>query len=118
MRPPELQNRPRPLGQPYPGRQLMCPRGEWNDSPDARYDVTSTWLRDGEPLLGYTDVYTLTADDVGHSFSCELTAEGEFKDETRSAFGSWQPVEMRFTPARRRDRPGRRPMGTRSASAT
>ncbi len=98
VRPPELQNRPRPLGQPYPGRQLMCPRGEWNDSPDARYDVTSTWLRDGEPLLGYTEVYTLTADDVGHSFSCELTAEGEFKDETRSAFGSWQPVEMRYTP--------------------
>ena len=98
VRPPELQNRPRPLGQPYPGRQLMCPRGEWNDSPDARYAVTSTWLRDGEPLLGYTDVYTLTADDVGHSFSCELTAEGEFKDETRSAYGGWQPVEMRYTP--------------------
>ena len=78
----------------------MCPRGEWNDSPDARYDVTSTWLlADDEPLLGYSDVYTLTADDMGAAFSCDLTAEGEFKDATRSAFGSWQPVELRFTAA-------------------
>ena len=98
VQPPQLQNRPRVIGLPYPGRELMCPRGEWNDSPGARYDVTTTWLRDGEPLLGYTDVYTVTADDIGDSFSCVLTAEGEWPEETRSAYASWQPVELRFTP--------------------
>ena len=38
------------------------------------------------------------ADDIGHSFSCELTAEGEWTEESRSAYGTWQPVELRFTP--------------------
>ena len=32
VRPPELQYSPRMIGLPYPGRELSCPRGEWNDS--------------------------------------------------------------------------------------
>jgi uncharacterized repeat protein (TIGR01451 family) len=86
------------IGLPYPGRELTCPRGEWNDSPDARYGVTTTWLRDDEPMVGYSDVYTVTTDDVGHSFSCELTAEGEWTEESRSTYASWEPMELRFTP--------------------
>ena len=74
--------------------------------PDARYDVTTAWLRDGEPLLGYTDVYTLTADDIGHDFSCKLTAEGEWTEESRSTYGTWEPVELRFTPLDEATAPG------------
>ena len=94
------------IGLPYPGRELACPRGEWNDSREAPYDVTTAWLRDGEPLVGYTDVYTVTTDDIGHDFSCTLTAEGEWTEESRSAYGTWEPVELRFTPLDEATAPG------------
>ena len=96
VRPPELWNSARVIGLPYPGRELLCPRGEWNDSPEARYAITYGWLRNGEPMPGYGEVYTITAEDIGDSFSCELTAEGEWKDQTRSAYASWEPVQTRI----------------------
>ena len=105
VRPPELQYSPRPSACPTRAASSL-PARRVERQPRGPYDVTTAWLRDGEPLVGYSDVYTVTTDDIGHDFSCKLTAEGEWTEESRSTYGTWEPVELRFTPLDEATAPG------------
>lgn len=88
---------PRIVGRPYPGRELRCDPGEWNGP----YELSVRWERSGfertEPMPGVHDVYTVTEADVGWTFACIVTAEGEW-EASDSVWASWMPVAMRITP--------------------
>src|SRR5438270_4243416 len=69
-------------GTPAAGSPLTCSSGSWTGeslSLVVGWPLTSPftyqWFRDGAPIAGATsDVYTLQATDLGHGFSCEVTA--------------------------------------------
>jgi hypothetical protein len=53
------------------GDQERCNPGTWLHNPTFAF----VWLRDGTPIGGATaQLYTLTADDAGHSITCRVTA--------------------------------------------
>lgn len=100
--PPYPVEQPRFAGLPYVGRELSCDPGVWNDSPDAPYELSVRWERHRyertEPMPGVRDSYTLTADDLSSSFTCIVTAEGDWEYEADWAYVSWTPVALRVTP--------------------
>jgi Fibronectin type III domain/Protein of unknown function (DUF3616) len=60
-------------GTPRPGKTLTCSTGEWSGVPTPSFAFA--WLRDGTAIPGAEAAgYELTAADVGHQVSCEVTA--------------------------------------------
>jgi len=58
------------------GRTLTCSRGSWND-PTPPYPVTYRWRRGTVAIVNETNpTYTITADDIGQSLSCQVIANG------------------------------------------
>jgi hypothetical protein len=53
------------------GDVLNCTMGNWEGVPT---DYAYQWMSDGLSQLGTTDIYTITASDVGHSITCVVTA--------------------------------------------
>jgi hypothetical protein len=72
-------------GTPAVGSPLRCSNGSWTGeglSLVAGWPLTSPfsyqWFRDGAAIAGSTsDAYVIQAADLGHSFSCEVTAAVE-----------------------------------------
>lgn len=67
---------PEVKGELFPGGQLDCSTGTWENNP---YDFQYQWYRDGVAIFA-TDVpiYILTADDVDRNISCLVIAINEF----------------------------------------
>jgi hypothetical protein len=104
IRPPEPVDSPTVRGVPWVGHEIECDPGRWNDSEGLRYTITSRWrasvLDVGErPVVGGDrPTYRITPSDVGRSFFCEVTVEGEWTYETRWAHATWAPVAATITP--------------------
>ncbi|HET6547272.1 MAG TPA: hypothetical protein VFG79_02365, partial [Solirubrobacter sp.] len=80
------------------GHTLTCSRGSWNDTEDARFPVTYRWRRGSVAIPGATTAgYTLTADDVGQSLNCQVTANAQ-TTATSSSTSLTNP-ELIVTPA-------------------
>jgi hypothetical protein len=67
-------------GTAEPGHALTCSQGIWTGGPTA---YAYEWLRDGKAIGDTSSVYTVTAADEGHNFSCKVTATNA--SATRSA---------------------------------
>ena len=68
--PPGNTTPPSATGAAQVGATLHCDPGSWTGSPSFAYQ----WLRDGGAIPGATGQdYVLTADDQGHSISCQVT---------------------------------------------
>lgn len=63
-------------GDPRLGGTLTCGRGTWDERPDAVYQVTYQWTRDGQYRSETATTHTVTRDDLGHRLGCIVTAEG------------------------------------------
>lgn len=68
------------------GKTLTCGRGSWND-PATPYSTTYRWRRAGV-TIGSGQTYTVTADDIGVSFNCEVTVNTTTTQGSPSVTGS------------------------------
>jgi hypothetical protein len=63
------------LGTPTVGSQLSCISGGFTNQPT---DLDYAWLRNGAVIAGAIQpTYTLTADDLGRSVACKITASND-----------------------------------------
>ncbi len=67
------------------GQSLTVSNGAWDNGPDSH---AYQWTRDGADIAGATaSAYTLTADDVGTTVDCDVTASNAAGSATVSATG-------------------------------
>jgi hypothetical protein len=70
--PPSNTVAPSLTGTPVTGNLLTCSAGTWTGTPTPTYSYS--WKRDGTALGVFTNTYTLSSGDAGHSILCSVTA--------------------------------------------
>jgi hypothetical protein len=78
-------------GKALVGDALVCTPGSWQP---AGVWLDTTWLRNGDAVVGYGPEYTVVAGDAGHRLSCREAAYDEESGAEVVATSAAVPVEL------------------------